>query len=96
MSSGRHGGGESSIRARARVVLNYVTANGGNPPPGYTGGRVYRNRSGLLPSGGDYREYDVDPTMPGGGRNAERIVVDLTTGRAWYTSDHYASFVRLR
>jgi ribonuclease T1 len=59
-------------------------------------GRAFKNYEGRLPAGGKYREYDVDPTLPGTPRNAERIVVDEGTGQAWYTDDHYGSFTEIK
>ena len=56
-----------------------------------------KNAEGRLPSGGKYREYDVDPRPPAGTtRNAERIVVDESTGRAYYTDDHYRTFTEIK
>jgi len=36
----------------------------------------------------------VDPRAPGG-RNADRLVIDQDNGRAYYTSDHYDTFIPL-
>jgi ribonuclease T1 len=76
--------------AKALQVLQYVRENG-QAPEGYVGGRVFENREGRLPDGGDYREFDVDPHN--GQRNAERIIVDWSTKKAWYTGDHYQTFI---
>jgi ribonuclease T1 len=65
----------------------------GRPPEGYQGGTHFGNFERLLPANGSYLEYDVDPKRPGVSRNAERIVIDRNSGRAWYTADHYKSFV---
>ena len=65
----------------------------GQPPKGYVGGRVFQNREGRLPADGDYREFDVDPHQ--GNRNAERIIVEWKTKKAWYTADHYQTFTPL-
>lgn len=84
-----------NVPDKAVNVLSHVRQHG-KPPPGYVGGRVFQNRERRLPVGGRYREYDVDPaSAAGGGRNAERIVVDETSGRAWYTSDHYRTFTEM-
>jgi ribonuclease T1 len=56
------------------------------------GSNVYGNRSGDLPAGGHYREYDVNPRTPGRHRDAERLVRDQTAHTVWYTGDHYANF----
>ncbi|MFF7459737.1 ribonuclease domain-containing protein [Kitasatospora sp. NPDC008115] len=57
------------------------------------GGNPYGNRSGDLPAGGAYHEYDVNPRpTPTTHRDAERLVRDEATDRTWYTADHYANF----
>lgn len=58
-------------------------------------GATFQNREGRLPSKsrGYYREFVVrTPGMRGVG--PQRLVVGRD-GDAWYTSDHYRSFVRL-
>lgn len=57
-----------------------------------TGGK-FSNREGLLPKNDSYIECDID--YRGGGRNALRIVFNVTYTKIYYTSDHYGSFVRL-
>ncbi|TKB60833.1 MAG: hypothetical protein E8D52_01650 [Nitrospira sp.] len=64
------------------------------PLPGYVGGRDFQNRERRLPRG-SYREYDVNPKRRGRGRDAERIVIERRTGKAYYTGDHYRTFVPL-
>ena len=80
----------ANVPAKALQVLQYVRANG-QAPEGYVGGRVFENREGRLPADGDYREFDVDPHN--GQRNAERIIVEWNTKKAWYTGDHYQTFI---
>jgi len=41
-----------------------------------------------------YREWDVNP-YTGANRGPERLVTG-SDGSAWYTTDHYNSFVRIR
>ncbi|HEY7142169.1 MAG TPA: ribonuclease domain-containing protein [Methylomirabilota bacterium] len=79
---------------RARDVLAAIQARGGEPPAGYVGGRAFHNRERRLPAG-RYREYDVHPRAAGRDRGPERLVVDQATGRAYYTWDHYRTFVPL-
>ncbi len=79
---------------RARDVLAAIEARGGEPLAGYVGGRAFHNRERRLPTG-RYREYDVRPRVPGQDRGPERLVIDQTTGRAYYTGDHYRTFVPL-
>lgn len=79
--------------------------NGGWPDsanaPGTKGGLTWQNRGGDLPRtepGGNkitYQEWDVNPKQRGQGRDAERIVTG-SDGSAWYTGDHYTSFIRMR
>ncbi|MFE7564798.1 ribonuclease domain-containing protein [Kitasatospora sp. NPDC057500] len=57
------------------------------------GSNPYGNRSGDLPAGGVYHEYDVNPRpTPTTHRDAERLVRDEAAERTWYTADHYANF----
>ncbi len=75
-------------------VYTYVLRTG-RAPEGYVGGRVWENREHRLPPGGHYQEYDVNPKVRGKNRGPERIVVDRTAGRGWYTPDHYNTFTPL-
>lgn len=86
---------ESAALGRARQVLAAIEERDGEPLPGYVGGRAFHNRERRLPPG-RYREYDVHPRVPGQDRGPERLVVDRTTGRAYYTGDHYRTFVPLK
>jgi guanyl-specific ribonuclease Sa len=69
--------------------------------PGTRGGRPYKNLDQHLPtedSAGNpitYQEWDVDPKVPDQIRSNQRIVTG-SDGSAWYTSDHYETFQRLR
>lgn len=80
------------VPPKALDVLQIIRTTG-QAPEGYVGGRIFENREGRLPSGGDYREFDVDPHH--GQRNAERLIVDWKTKHAWYTGDHYRTFTPL-
>jgi ribonuclease T1 len=75
-------------------LLKQLEDRGGRPLPGYIGGRDFRNRERRLPQG-NYREYDVNLKIRGRGRDAERIVIEQRTGKAYYTGDHYRTFVPL-
>jgi ribonuclease T1 len=92
VSSSEQPAADASVPAKVVQVLQIVRTTG-EPPEGYVGGRVFQNREGRLPPGGDYREFDVDPHV--GGRNAERIIVEWNTKKAWYTADHYETFTPL-
>jgi guanyl-specific ribonuclease Sa len=80
------------IPAKAHAVLKAIQDRGGDPLPGYAGGRRFQNRERRLPLG-TYREYDVEPRRRGKNRGAERIVIERQTGKAYYTGDHYRTFV---
>ncbi|KRF33255.1 polymorphic toxin-type HINT domain-containing protein [Yonghaparkia sp. Soil809] len=73
----------------------------GAPFPNTSGGRIWRNDRSQLPnrtSDGNavtYREWDVDPRIPGFSRNADRLVTG-SNGSAYYTNDHYGSFFMIR
>lgn len=68
---------------------------------GYEGGRNFGNFEKLLPQFDDkqrrirYREWDVNPRRPGVNRGAERLVTG-SDQHAYYTSDHYKSFRKIR
>lgn len=79
---------------KARDLLKVIQERHGAPPPGYLGGREFHNRERRLPKG-RYREYDVNPKTRGRPRDAERIVIEQRTGKAYYTGDHYRTFVPL-
>lgn len=85
-------GTTESIPPKVLHVLQIVRSTG-QPPEGYVGGRAFQNHEGHLPSNGDYREFDVDPHVEG--RNAEHIIVEWNTKKAWYTADHYQTFIPL-
>jgi ribonuclease T1 len=80
------------VPQKARDVLAEIERRHGEPPPGYVGGRTFQNRERHLPRG-SYREYDVNPKASGRARGAERIVIERKTGKAYYTRDHYETFV---
>jgi len=55
---------------------------------------MFHNRERHLPKG-RYREYDVNPKLRGRPRDEERIVIEQNTGKAYYTGDHYRTFIAL-
>ena len=88
-----------TIPDKVKRVLEQIKANNGTPPKGYKGGRTYNNQSveggaQKLPEGVHYREYDVNPYTKGQNRGSERIVIG-DDGSAWYTKDHYRSFIKI-
>jgi len=74
-------------------------------PAGYEGGRTFHNEG----QGGEhrlpqkdkagntisYQEWDVNPKVQGANRGAERLVTG-SDGSAYYTSDHYRTFTKVR
>ncbi len=91
---------QDPVPAHARETLAYIRKHG-YAPAGYVGGRIFGNYEGQLPRYDahrkriEYREWDVRPRAEGRNRGAERLVTDRT-GRAWYTADHYRTFVEVK
>ena len=77
----------------------------GKPPAGTPGGTTFKNSGQgggqmLPPTDGNgnpitYREWDVNPKPAVGNRDAERIVTG-SDGSAYYTSDHYQTFTKIK
>ncbi|MDI9906895.1 MULTISPECIES: ribonuclease domain-containing protein [Rhodococcus] len=97
---------QTNSDAPARVLATLVEIDAGRWPdsanaPGTKGGITFRNSEGRLPAVGAgggrvvYQEWDVNAKKNGQGRDAERIVTG-NDGSAWYTLDHYDTFVRIR
>lgn len=69
-------------------------------PDGYVGGRKFGNYEKHLPQATsegkriNYQEWDVNPKKKGKNRGAERLVTG-SDDRAWFTRDHYNSFVEV-
>ncbi|EGD55016.1 ribonuclease domain-containing protein [Gordonia neofelifaecis] len=103
--------GEATVAANAdqaptRVTATLAKIDSGRWPeaanaPGTHGGDTFRNNERKLPVKTDagrritYKEWDVNPKKPNRGRDAERIVTG-SDGSAWYTLDHYRTFVEIR
>ena len=79
---------------KAKDLLEAIQQHEGKALPGYIGGGAFQNRERRLPRG-HYREYDVNPKIRGRSRDAERIVIEQDTGRAYYTGNHYRTFMPL-
>jgi len=88
------------IPPKVREVLAYVREHK-RAPTGYVGGRRFGNYENLLPKTTPkgqrilYQEWDVNPRKEDQNRGAERLVTG-SDGRAWYTRDHYNSFVEVK
>ena len=90
----------TSIPAKVLKVLEYIKKNN-EAPAGYVGGRTFQNRERILATKDangskiKYQEWDVNPKKQGKNRGAERLITG-SDGRAWYTEDHYQSFVEVK
>jgi ribonuclease T1 len=90
---------KSNVPEYVMDVLAYVKQHG-TAPDGYVGGRTFQNREKRLPEKDKegqkirYREWDVFPKIQGRNRGAERMVTS-SDERAWYTRDHYRTFVEI-
>jgi len=84
----------AQLPPEARQTLALIRQGG--PFPYRKDGSAFFNREGRVPSQerGYYREYTV-PTPGSRDRGARRIVTGRG-GEAWYTADHYRSFLRIR
>ena len=88
------------IPPKVYKILQYVRENG-QPMSGYVGGRNFQNRERRLAikdaSGNKikYQEWDVNPKRGGVNRGVERLVTG-SDNRAWYTNDHYQTFVEVQ
>lgn len=90
----------SKTPAYVTEVLEYITEHK-QAPEGYVGGRIFKNREGQLPKNApsgtplNYQEWDVHPKVEGQNRGAERIVTS-SEGDAYFTEDHYKSFIKIK
>jgi len=96
--------GEPPAPENVQDTLNQIDAGkwpGSANAPGTKGGSVFDNDDQLLPTRDasgqpiTYQEWDVNPRTPEAGRDAERIITG-SDGSAWYTTDHYRTFHRIR
>jgi guanyl-specific ribonuclease Sa len=86
--------GTTAVPQKARDLLTAIEARDGRPLPGYVGSREFQNRERRLPRG-RYREYDVNPKLRGRPRDGERIVIEQQSHKAYYSPDHYQTFLSL-
>jgi ribonuclease T1 len=90
---------DARIPAKAFKVLKYVRANG-VAPDGYEGGRRFGNYEKQLPQQDErrqrinYQEWDVNPKIQGKNRGAERLITSPV--KAYYTGDHYRTFIEMK
>lgn len=90
---------QGKVPQKVYEVLKYIKENG-SAPDGYVGGRKFGNYEKQLPQKDDngrrinYQEWDVNPKQQGRNRGAERLVTG-SDGRAYYTKNHYKSFINV-
>lgn len=87
------------VPEKVKEILKAIKEQNGVPPKGYKGGKIYKNEptkptAQKLPEGVTYREYDVNPKIQGQSRGEERLVIG-DDGSAWYTKNHYDTFIRV-
>lgn len=86
-------------REQLDALLSWLATHNGSPPPGWPGGRVFRNDDGnllnRLPEGA-YREYDIGAPHPARGRGTARLLIDSRSGAIFFTDVHYKGFRRFR
>lgn len=94
-------GSSSAAKAPAHAlkVLRYVRENG-RAPDNFVGGREFLNREKRLPLKTPdgkkirYSEWDVHPKIKGQNRGPERLVTG-SDHSAYYTKDHYKTFLKI-
>lgn len=90
---------QSKIPQKVYEVLKYIKENG-IAPDGYVGGRKFGNYEKLLPQKDEngrrinYQEWHVNPKKQGRNRGVERLVTG-SDGRAYFTKNHYKSFINV-
>ena len=90
----------NAIPPKVFKVLDFIKKNG-VAMDGYVGGRNFQNRErhlGIKDASGkkiQYQEWDVNPKKQGKNRGTERIITG-SDGKAWYTNDHYQTFVEIK
>jgi guanyl-specific ribonuclease Sa len=92
------------VPAKVATVLHHIDTTH-QAPAGYEGGRTFHNgghggEQGLPQKDKDgkaisYQEWDVNPKVAGVNRGAERLVTG-SDGSAYFTSDHYRTFTKVR
>jgi len=89
-----------NIPEKVYNVLNYVRKYN-KAPEGFVGGRTFGNFEKRLPLKDQnlkpmrYREWDVNQKKKGKNRGAERLITSENR-RAWYTRDHYETFIEIK
>jgi guanyl-specific ribonuclease Sa len=90
----------AGVPAKVATVLHHIDTSH-KAPAGYEGGRTFHNEEKRLPqkdkegNAVTYQEWDVNPKVQGVNRGAERLITG-SDGSAYYTSDHYRTFTKIR
>ncbi len=90
---------EDKIPANVYEILKYIETFH-EPKEGYLGGGVFHNYEKLLPENTanndpiNYSEWDVHPKIKDMPRGKERLVTGDDKS-AWFTDDHYKSFINI-
>jgi len=96
-----HAPGVPAVAYQTLVEIDAGRWPGSADAPGTKGGDQWMNRGGSLPKTGSsgkqitYQEWDVNPKKRGQTRDAQRIITG-SDGSAYYTGDHYKTFIRMR
>jgi guanyl-specific ribonuclease Sa len=102
--AGAHHSLPAGIPTKVATVLQHIDSTH-QAPAGYEGGRTFHNEG----HGGEqrlphkdkddkaisYQEWDVNPKVHNVNRGAERLITG-SDGSAYYTSDHYRTFTKVR
>jgi guanyl-specific ribonuclease Sa len=86
-------GKNKSIPKQAYRVLNEF-AKTGELPKNFCPAHKFVDKFKQLPKNGNYMTLDIIREYPNQ-RGVRRIVVDLLSGKAWYTNNHYETFRRM-
>lgn len=90
---------QAGVPAHVLEVLNFIRRNG-QSPEGYVGGKEFLNREKKLPAKAPdgkrirYSEWDVHPKVKGENRGPDRLVTG-SDHSAWYTKNHYKTFIKI-
>jgi ribonuclease T1 len=89
---------ETGIPTKVYEVLAYIKENG-RAMDGYVGGRKFGNYEKRLPIKEanrkiQYKEWDVNPKRQGKNRGVERLITG-SNNKAYFTKDHYETFLEL-
>ena len=89
----------TGIPPKVLDVISHIRQYG-SAPEGFVGGDRFGNYEKRLPQRDadgrriQYQKWDVNPKRKGKNRGPQRLVTG-SDGRAWYTPDHYETFVEI-